>query len=142
MRGVRGPHEAVVAEVHRLQQVPSRRETSKRKIKDTYGRKSFTKTTVKRFHTSDRQSTSTLGDLDLPGQTDSWRSGSSSCCRVGANLHDLGRVSWVGSVLYRSCTISYNGRLGSIYTSVEDLLQIVICLRCEEFLAVLVESRS
>ena len=26
------------------------------------------------------------------------------------NLHYLGRVSWVGSVLYRSCTTSCNGR--------------------------------
>ena len=29
------------------------------------------------------------------------------------NQHHLGHVSWVGSVPYRSCTISYNGRLGS-----------------------------
>ena len=29
------------------------------------------------------------------------------------NLHDLGQVSWVGSVLHRSCTTSHNGRLGS-----------------------------
>ena len=28
------------------------------------------------------------------------------------NLHDLGHVSWVGSVLNRSCTTSHNGRLG------------------------------
>ena len=26
------------------------------------------------------------------------------------NLHDLARVSWVGSVPYRSCTASHNGR--------------------------------
>ena len=29
------------------------------------------------------------------------------------NLHDLGHVSWVGSVLYRSCTTSHIGRLRS-----------------------------
>ena len=29
------------------------------------------------------------------------------------SLHDLGHVSWVGSVLYRSCTSSHNGKLGS-----------------------------
>ena len=34
------------------------------------------------------------------------------------NLHDLGHVSWVGSALYRSCTTSHNGRLGS---TVDDL---------------------
>ena len=28
-------------------------------------------------------------------------------------LHNLGRVSCVGSVLYRSCTTSHNDRLGS-----------------------------
>ena len=28
------------------------------------------------------------------------------------NLHDLGQVSCVGSVLYRSCTASHNGKLG------------------------------
>ncbi|CAM9942637.1 unnamed protein product, partial [Laminaria digitata] len=35
------------------------------------------------------------------------------------NLHDLTHVSWVGSVLYRSCTIYHNDRLGS--TMVDDL---------------------
>ena len=29
------------------------------------------------------------------------------------SLHDLGRVSWVGSVPYRSCTASRNGDLGT-----------------------------
>ena len=29
------------------------------------------------------------------------------------NLHDLAHASWVGSVPYRSCTTSHNGRLGS-----------------------------
>ena len=28
------------------------------------------------------------------------------------NLHDLGHVSWVGSVLYRSCSTCCDGRLG------------------------------
>ena len=28
-------------------------------------------------------------------------------------VHDLEHVSWVGSVLYRSCTTSYKGRLES-----------------------------
>ena len=32
--------------------------------------------------------------------------------------HDLDQVSWVGSVLYRSCTTSHNGSLGS---TVDDL---------------------
>ena len=37
------------------------------------------------------------------------------------NLHDLGHVSWVGSVLHRSCTTSRNGRLGSIDDLDRDL---------------------
>ena len=39
-----------------------------------------------------------------------------SCGRVGPVLHDLSivaRISWVGSVLYRSCTTSHNGRRGT-----------------------------
>ena len=30
------------------------------------------------------------------------------------NLLDLGQISWVGSVLSRSCTTYRNGRLGSV----------------------------
>lgn len=37
------------------------------------------------------------------------------CYRVGScNLHDLGRVSWVRSVLYSSCTALQNGRRGTV----------------------------
>ena len=55
-------------------------------------------------------------ELDLPGRADrllicidlahvdGWES---------YNLHDLANVFWIGSVLYRSCTISHRGRLGS-----------------------------
>ena len=42
------------------------------------------------------------------------------------NLHDLGHISWVGSVLYRSCTTSR--RPGLIYH--KYLLQIVIRQTC------------
>ena len=41
------------------------------------------------------------------------------------NLNDLGRVSWAGSVLYRSCTAYYNGRLGSRLSTMNKY--IVIC---------------
>ena len=33
------------------------------------------------------------------------------------NLHDLGHVSCIGSVLHGSCTKSNNGRLGSVNRS-------------------------
>ena len=36
-----------------------------------------------------------------------------------SNLHGLGRVSWVGSVLYRCCTTSHDGRLGSTVDDVD-----------------------
>ena len=56
-----------------------------------------------------------LHNLDLSGQLYSWCVW--SIAHVAAwepyNLHDLGQVSWDGSVLYRSCTASRNGRLGS-----------------------------
>ena len=38
------------------------------------------------------------------------------------------RFSWVGSVLYRSCTTSHNGRLG--YKQTVQMIQMVICLIC------------
>ena len=47
-----------------------------------------------------------------------------SCGRVGPVLHDLSivaRISWVGSVLYRSCTTSHNGRIGSVDDLDRDL---------------------
>ena len=34
-------------------------------------------------------------------------------------LHDPGHVSWVGSVLNRSCTTYHNGRLGSRLSTVD-----------------------
>ena len=37
-------------------------------------------------------------------------------CGGRKNLLDPGRVSWVRYVLYRSCTSSHNGRLGSIWS--------------------------
>ena len=53
-------------------------------------------------------------DLDFSERIHSWVELSGSCCRVRAyHLHDLWHRSWVEFILYRSCTISYNGRLGS-----------------------------
>ena len=34
-------------------------------------------------------------------------------------LHHLGHVSWVGSVLHRSCITSHNGRAGSRSSTVD-----------------------
>ena len=36
------------------------------------------------------------------------------------DVHHLGRVFWVGSVLYRSCTTSHNGSLGSRWSATTD----------------------
>ena len=44
-----------------------------------------------------------LHDLDLSGKIDSW-SVRSIAHVARYNLHDLGHASWVGSVLYGSCT--------------------------------------
>ena len=40
------------------------------------------------------------------------------------NLHGLGHASWVGSVLYRSCTTFHNGRIGSRW-SVTYLINVI-----------------
>ena len=42
---------------------------------------------------------------------------SSSLTLLWYNLHDLGHFSWLGSVLYSSCTTSHTGRLRSICRS-------------------------
>ena len=51
-------------------------------------------------------------DLDISGQINSRSALSSSCYRVGA-VHSARSSTCVGSVLYRSCTTSHNGKLGS-----------------------------
>ena len=55
-------------------------------------------------------------------------------------MHDLGHVLWVGPVLYRSCTASHIGRLGSICRcsadrdiSVSDVYTISIDARFARF---------
>ena len=78
-----------------------------------------------RMHTSDIWSvwsvwsvwsiSTTVHDIDLSGQRYPWYVWSIIVHVAGLeayNLHDLGQVSWVGSVLSRSCTTSQNGRLG------------------------------
>ncbi|CAN0557913.1 unnamed protein product [Laminaria digitata] len=82
---------------------------------------SGTSTAVDEIHNDQRTNPRTdhrfpLHDLDISGQiylfTDLYDL--AHVARWGVyNLHDLGHVSWVGSVRYRSCTTSQNGRLGS-----------------------------
>ena len=68
----------------------------------------------------------TVHDLDLPGRADRYIPDLYNLYDLydlydlahvsgwePQKLHDLGHVSWVGSVLYRSCTTYHNGRLGS-----------------------------
>ena len=64
--------------------------------------------------------------LEHSGKISSW----SVCATVGhvvgwepCSLHNLGRVSWVGSVLLdRSCTTAHNDRLGSNRSSVRRVI--------------------
>ena len=44
------------------------------------------------------------------------------------NLHDLAHVSWVGSVLYRSCTTYRIGRLASLeYLDRDSVHRVKVC---------------
>ena len=65
-----------------------------------------------------------------------WSVWSSSWCRAGAvkNVHDIGHVSWVGSVLllYRSCAAPLNGRLGPI-TWVHSNQDPTCCVKIEAY---------
>ena len=57
-----------------------------------------------------------LDGLDLPGRADRYIPDLYDLAHVSPwepyNLHDLGKVFWIGSVPYRSCTTSHNGWLG------------------------------
>ena len=49
------------------------------------------------------------------------------------NLIDLAHLSWVGSVLHRSCTASHRSRLGSVVgldRDLSDLSDLSICPMC------------
>ena len=69
-----------------------------------------------------------LDHLNLSGMTDPWPvwSINSSRCRLRAvyNPHHPGHVPWIESVLHRSCTAPRNGRLGSIWSTIDSDLSI------------------
>ena len=73
-------------------------------------------------------------DLDILGQMYSWSVWSVAHIAGWGpySLHDLGHGSWVGSVLYRSCTTSHNGRLGYGWSRSWSIWSIwSVCPRCE-----------
>ena len=45
-------------------------------------------------------------------------------------MHDLGKIAWVGSVLYTSCTTYHNGRLGSTMVDLDHDLADVCNFCC------------
>ena len=59
------------------------------------------------FQTADRFLTCVIYSSSVVAHVAGWKP---------CNPHDLGHISWVGSVLYRSCTTSHNGRLGSTWS--------------------------